>query len=304
MMKREKIGIVCAVACEVLFGFSFLFSKSVLTTVSPMTLLSWRFVFAFVLLNVCAATRLIKIRLRGKTLLPLFLVALFQPVLYFVGETIGIKLTSASESGTFIACIPILTLVFSLFILKEIPRKLQVAGIIVSIAGIILGVLAKGMEATLNPLGYAMLLLAVTSASLYAVYSKKAEAFSSIEKTYAMMGLGAIVFTAVAVAENAAGGTMREFLLLPFTDTDFLIAVLYLSAGCSVAAFFLVNKAIELIGTNRTVSFVGLSTVVTVTASVILLKENYTVAQGLGTALVIAGVTMANVSRKPASILK
>jgi drug/metabolite transporter (DMT)-like permease len=274
-MNKDKIGVLCAVACEVLFGFSFLFTKKIIATVSPMTLLSWRFIFAFLLMTACIPLRLIKINLRGKRLLPLFLVAVFQPVLYFIGETIGIKLTTASESGTFISVVPITTLVFSALILKESPRRLQVLGIVVTVAGVLAIVLIKGLDASLSPAGYAMLLVAVVSASLYAVFSRKAEAFSSAEKTYAMMALGAVVFTAVAVAENAAGGTLREYLVLPFVNADFLTAILYLGAGCSVVAFLLMNTAISYLGTNRTASFVGISTVVTVTASIILLKEQY-----------------------------
>jgi drug/metabolite transporter (DMT)-like permease len=75
-----------------------------------------------------------------------------------------------------IAVIPILTLAFSALLLKEIPRRLQVVGILATVAGILLSVLVKGLEATLNPLGYIMLLAAVTSGSLYSVFSKKAAA--------------------------------------------------------------------------------------------------------------------------------
>lgn len=263
-----------------------------------MTLLSWRFVFAFLMINICVLTRVIKINLKNKSILSLFLVALFQPVMYFIGETSGIKLTSASESGTFIACIPIITLVLSALILKESPKKLQVIGIFISVAGILLNVLMKGLDATLNPVGYILLLMAVVSGSLYSVFSQKAIEYSSAEKTYAMMGLGAIVFTAFAIAEHASGGTLKAFILLPFTNLDFLIAVLYLSAGCSVVAFLLFNTAIVSIGTNRSASFVGLSTIVTVTASIIILGEKYSVLQGLGTALVLGGVYMANTNRK------
>lgn len=297
-MNKEKLGIICAVVCEILFGFSFLFTKKITATVSPMTLLSWRFILAFLLINICVLTRVIKVSFKNKPVLPLFLVALFQPVLYFMGETIGIKLTSASESGTFIACIPIITLLFSALILKERPGKLQAIGIFITVAGILVSVLMKGLDATLNLVGYVMLLAAVTAGSLYSVFSQKAAEYTSAEKTYAMMGLGAIVFTAIAAVQHGASGTFRDYLILPFTNADFLTSVLYLSAGCSVVAFLLYNKAIEAIGTNRAASFIGLSTVVTVTAGVIILREPYSVIQGLGTVLVIGGVYMANIRKR------
>jgi drug/metabolite transporter (DMT)-like permease len=296
-MSKDKVGVVCAVICEVLFGFSFLFSKRIMSSVMPVTLLSWRFIFAFLLINICVLTRVVKVDLRKKPLMPLLVIALFQPVLYFAAESLGIKLTTASESGTFIACIPILTVVFSALILKEYPRKLQLAGVLVTVAGILLIVLVKGLNATLNPLGYLMLLIAVVSGSLYSIFARKAEAYTSAEITYVMMGMGAIVFTAAALIRNASAGTLGVYATVPFKNPDFLIAVLYLSVGCSVVAFLLFNTALAAIGANRAASFVGLSTVVTVTAGIIILREPYSLVQGLGTALVIGGVTMANLPR-------
>ena len=40
-------------------------------------------------------------------------VALFQPILYFIFETVGVDLTSASESGIVIALIPVVVATLS-----------------------------------------------------------------------------------------------------------------------------------------------------------------------------------------------
>lgn len=297
MTKKEKIlfGSLCVIFCEVLFGFSYLFTKRITDSISPMTLLSWRFIVAFLLLNICKIAGIIKLDFKNKSISSLFLVAIFQPVLYFVGETIGINLTSASESGTIIACIPIVALLFSALLLKEKPTKLQVTGVSITAIGIILSVLTKGMEATFNPIGYIMLLLAVISYSLYSVFSEKAIEFTSTEKTYVMITFGAVTFTIIALIENLRSGTLKEFFILPFTNLDFLIAVLYLSIGCSVIAFLLYNLAISYIGTNKSASFVGISTIVTIIAGIIILKEKFTILQIIGTVLVISGVYLANV---------
>jgi drug/metabolite transporter (DMT)-like permease len=298
LIKKEQVslGILCALICQVLFGFSFLFTKKITSSVSPTTLLGWRFIVAFLVLNLCALTGIIKLDFKGKSLLWLLPVAIFQPVLYFIGETVGINLTSASESGTIIACIPIVTLLFSAMILRESATKLQAIGVIVTATGIVTVVLTKGLEATFNPIGYTMLLLAVISHSLYSVFARKATEFTSAEKTYAMMAFGAVVFTNIALAENAKSGTLKQFFSLPFTNLDFLTAILYLGIGCSVVGFLLYNTAITSIGPNRTASFVGISTIVTVTAGIIILKEQYSIFQALGTTLVIGGVYLANVS--------
>ena len=111
--------------------------------------------------------------------------------------------------------------------------------------GVIIIVLAKGVEATFNPTGYLTLFLALISYSLYSVYAEKAVEFSSVEKTYVMITLGAVMFTILALIENATGGTLQEYIQLPFTNRDFLITLMYLSLGCSVIAFLLCNIAIS-----------------------------------------------------------
>jgi drug/metabolite transporter (DMT)-like permease len=232
---------------------------------------------------------------KGKRLKSLFLVALFQPVIYFIGETVGINLTTASESGVIISSIPIVTLLFSALILKESPTRLQILGVSTTAVGILIMVLVKGIEASFNPIGYIMLFLAVISYSLYSVYSEKATDFSSIEKTYAMMAFGAITFTFMALVQNFNTGTLKEYLLLPVENPDFLNALGYLSIVSSVIAFLLYNLAIEYLGTNRTASFVGVSTIVTVVAGVIFLKEDFSSYQVIGTILVIVGVYLANI---------
>ena len=141
-----------------------------------------------------------------------------------------------------------------------------------------------------------MLLVAVVSYSLYSVYAQKANEFSSAEKTYAMMAMGAIVFTILALVESARDNSLRALVMLPFNNHEFLIAILYLGIGCSVIAFLLYNFALTSIGTNRTSSFAGLATFVAILAGIIILKEGYSAAQTAGTVLVIGGVYLANMT--------
>lgn len=302
MEKKKTIkGCLCAIFCEILFGLSYLFTKHATTSVSPLTLLSWRFAIAFLVINLCVALGVVKISLRGKRLLPLFWIAVFQPVIYFVGETVGISLTTASESGAVLSVIPAATLIAGGLILKEKPTKLQAAGVCITMAGVMVCVLSKGMEASFNPLGYLMLLMAVISYSLYSVFSEKAVSFSSAEKTYVMIAFGAVVFTAAALVQNLRTGTLPEFLSAPFTNPALLTAVLYQGIGCSILAFFLYNLAIATIGTNRSASFVGISTVVSILAGVFFLKEQFSTFQAAGAFFVIGGVYLANLTRKSKS---
>lgn len=225
----------------------------------------------------------------------MLLVALFSPVIYFIGETIGISHTTASESGVFLACIPVVSLLASTVILHKKPSKRQVLGILITLVGVLVKVLVVGISSSLSVVGYLFLVIAVISYALYSVFVQKASDYTEVEITYVMLAAGAVVFTILSIAESFFKGNLNLLLILPLKDTNFLIAILYQGIGCSVIAFFLSNMAIARIGVNRTSSFIGVSTVVSVISGAILLQESFSIYQIIGAIIIIIGVYISNI---------
>ncbi len=292
--KKESIAVLCSITASALFGLSFMFTKKTVSEVSSLSLLAWRFTFAFIAMSICALLKIIKLDLKRKSIKPLLVIAVFQPVLYFIGETYGIQLTTSSESGAIVACLPLITICMSALMLHEPPTKLQTISIIVSVVGVVLIVISKGLNASLNVWGYLLLLMAMLSDSLYVIKARKASNYTSAEKTYIMAAMGTATFMSAALVENALSGTTGEFLSLPFTNMDFLTGILYLSICCSVIAFLLTNYSLGIIGANRAASFAGVTTIVSVLAGVVFLHEDFSLIQGAGTILVLVGVYGAN----------
>ena len=85
-----------------------------------------------------------------------------------------------------------------------------------------------------------------------------------------------------------------EYIALPFTDMQFLTAVLYLALGCQTVAFILHNYGISVIGANRSSSFAGITTLTSVLSGVIILGESFSVLQGIATLLILIGAYEAN----------
>lgn len=302
MMKKSRSrilwGCLCAVGCETLFGLSYICTKEAAYAASALSLLGWRFFIAAVVMAWCAASGWITVRLNGKPLKPLLGAAACNPVVYFVAETVGIRWTTASESGAFLACIPAVSLLASTILLHKSPRRHQVVGIAVTLAGVLTAVLAVGASASFSAAGYAVLTGAVISYALYSVYVEKSAAYTGEEITAAMLAAGAVVFIPLALIEGWYTGTLAHLLLLPLTYPAFLTAALYQGVGCSVLAFFLSNKAIASIGVNRTASFIGISTVVSIAAGITLLDESFSWLQGIGVVVILAGVYIANRERE------
>lgn len=295
-MKDNRVltGSLCALGCEVLYGLSYLFTKQTAETASPLALLGWRFVVALAAMNLCVALGFIPVRLKGRWLGPLLRVALFCPCLYFIGETVGIRETTVTESGVFLACVPALSLLASTVILKKKPTKRQIIGILVTFLGVMTTVVAVGLSSSLSPVGYAALMLAVVAYALYSVFVDLAADYTGAEITYVMLCSGAAFYGLLALGEAAAHGALSELLTLPARSGTFLAAVLYQGIGCSVAAFFLSNAAIAKIGVNKTSSFIGVSTIVSILAGALALGEPLSVGQIVGAAVIVAGVYTAN----------
>lgn len=298
MNKKFTIGIICAAVCETIFGLSYLFTKNITLSFTPIDVLSWRFIIAFIGINLCLLFKVIKVDFKDKSLKPILMTALFCPVIYFTSETFGIELTTASESGTIIASIPIVTLLCSALILKEKPNKNQIVGISITFIGVVITVIVKGLSASFDILGYSMLFMAVLSYSLYSVYCKKSDNFTNIEKTYIMISMGFVFFGALGMGDNLIKGNFYDFIVLPFVNREFLITVLYLGLGASIIAFLLSNTAIGYLGTNKTASFVGLSTVVSILSGIVILSESFTILQLVGSILVLLGVYVSNTKLK------
>lgn len=295
-MKDNRVltGSLCALGCEVLYGLSYLFTKQTAETASPLALLGWRFVVALAAMSLCVALEFIPVRLKGRRLGPLLRVALFCPCLYFIGETVGIRETTVTESGVFLACVPALSLLASTVILKKKPTKRQIIGILVTFLGVMTTVVAVGLSSSLSPVGYAALMLAVVAYALYSVFVDLAADYTGAEITYVMLCSGATFYGLLALGEAAAHGALSELLTLPARSGTFLAAVLYQGIGCSVAAFFLSNAAIAKIGVNKTSSFIGVSTIVSILAGALALGEPLSVGQIVGAAVIVAGVYTAN----------
>ena len=298
--KNLIVGNLCALGCEILYGLSFIFTKQAVQTAGIFALLGWRFFTAAVFMNLCMAvlnaSGRVKIRLLKPEKLLCAAAALF-PTVYYISETLGIRLTTASESGVFIAAIPVVSLAASAKLLHRKPTGRQTSGIFITLAGILFTIIAVGMTSSFSIPGYLFLMGAVLSFTLYSVLIEKITGYGGLELTRFMLTTASVVFILCAVLEAVMTGGFTDGLhrlaVLPFSEPGFGKAVLYQGIGCSVIAFFLTNTAIRKIGVIRTNAFVGVSTLVSILSGTLFLKEPFTLLQTIGAVLIIAGVYIA-----------
>ena len=279
-----------------IFGLSFLVTKNGLSSFSPFELLFLRFLVATFLMSVLARLRFVRLTFRGKPLGTLALLCLFQPLLYFACETLGLRETASSTGGLILGAMPALVALLGALMLKEglVPR--QVAGLVLSLAGValivVLGSRSSGPGQADSLRGILFLVGALLSAGFYNVYSRRASAwFSPAETTFAMMATGAIVFGLVALGERLVGGGPG---ILSRATPSALFSVAYLGILSSVLAFFLVNLTLSRLKASQSAVFGTLTTLVSLAAGALLKGESLGPLRLVGSAMIVVGVWATN----------
>lgn len=282
---------IAAFLSSCLFGLSFTFSRSALQHVDAMQMLAFRFVTAAALMHILRAAGIIKVELRLKQIGPLLVMGLIQPVLYFIFETVGIALTSASEASIVVALIPVFTVFFAIIFLKERPSGLQLIFAAVSVSGVILIAVVEALGQTSGNLaGLLILLGAPICAACFTVLSRHFSVrYRPAEITFVMMNLSAMAFTVLAILEQARQSQLGAFFA-PLAYPPVWTAILYLGAGSSVGAFFLTNYTLSKIEASQMSVFNNLTTLIAVAAAVLILKEPLHWYHIVGGALIVGGV--------------
>lgn len=281
-----------------IFGFSFLFTKEGLELMTPFQLLGFRFALAFISLSILRIAGIINIDLKGKNIKLLMLLAVFQPGIYFVFETIGMIYTTSSEAGIMIALIPIAVTILAAVFLKEKTSLIQIAFVLLSVGGVFFIILNKGGSAIEgNLFGIFLLAVAVLAAAFYNIISRKLSLqFRPIEITYFMMGFGALAFNLTALYQ-------RSFNLSGYfnvlSETKVIITIIYLGIFSSVIAFFMMNYTLSKINAAQAAVFANFTTVVSILAGVFIRNESFYKFQIIGAVLIIVGVWGTNYFSRP-----
>lgn len=298
MSAKQFYPVASAVLVSVVFGFSFIFTKDALIYLAPFQLLGLRFALAALSLTLLAACGLIRLKIRPDQLPALLKIAVWQPVLYFIFETYGVKLTSASESGVVIALAPVAVTVLSGFMLGERITSSQGVCIGAAVAGVMVMALGGNSAAAGSSpghlIGILMLFGAVLAAGFYNIFSRRAAAsFAPMEITFAMMWLGALVFNAIGLVQAILDGRPADYVA-PLKHLPVVAGLLYLGLLSSVVAFFLLNYSLSRMPASRTAVFLNLIPLVSLSAGVLFYGERLGPWQLAGCTLILLGVWGAN----------
>ena len=276
----------------VFWGMSFVWTTIVFEFLGPLSTVFIRLVISSILLfSILKLSGKLEY-IQRKHFQLILLSALFNPFLYFLGESYGVKYSTPTVSAVVIATIPVFSAIFATFLLRERLSLLNASGFLLSFAGILVMILRKDLSFSANPVGIACLLFAVLTAVSYSIILKKlAGLYPAFTIVTWQNILGALYFLPLTLIFEP------DFIMHLKPDPKLWTPLLLLSVFASSLAFVFFTIGTRELGVSRTNVFSNFIPVFTALFSFWIIGEEFNAAKLAGIALVVAGVILSQWGR-------
>ena len=236
-------------------------------------------------------------RIQKQDLGKFFLLALFEPFIYFLCETFGLKLTgSPTISAMVIATIPLFSIGEGIFFFKEKISFINIAGIFLSLVGIVLVAMGKGELGSHFIWGIVLLVIAVIAEVGHASITKSlAGNYPSQTIVMYQFLIGSIYLFPLFLWKGLDGFSFEVYF-----DGDVWYPIICLAMLCSSLAFSLWVSTIKNLGVAKSSIFSALIPVAAALIAWAIGHETLTQRQWLGIAYSTVGVILSQYSSKKA----
>jgi len=285
--------VMAALGAMLFWSLSFVWVKIAYEAYEPLSVILLRLIISSVLLfTFSLAIRRLQLPQRKDAGI-FILLALFEPFLYFMGESFGLKYVSSTIAAVIVATIPLFAPFFAWFFFKERLTAMNIAGLIASFIGVTIVVINPDFTLSASPKGILLVFGAVISAIAYSVVLRRL-AFSyntfTIISFQNLIGIG--MFLPFWLFMEA-----RDFITIPFHARAFG-AILLLAVFASSLAFMLFAFSVRHLGINRSNIYINLIPVFVAFFAFLILGDRFTVQKITGIAVVIAGLFLAQLRMK------
>lgn len=207
---------------------------------------------------------------------------------------IGLQHTTAINGLLIQSAMPLMIGFWSLVLFRDRLTLWQLAGITTSLVGVATIVLRGDLEAlasfALNP-GDLVMLVGVVVYAFYSALLKRRPPMHPLSFLAATLGVGAAMLVPAFLWEMSTGFVMTG-------DLATIAAVVYVALFASVIAYLFFNRGIELIGPNRAGPFFHLVPVFGSALAILLLGERPHWYHGVGYAMILSGIALAQLGRR------
>lgn len=293
MKNKEWGGFTAALGAAFFWSFSFIWFKIAYQGYNPITIVIFRLTIAAVLMTTIAYFLKRFQKPTKKDFWLFVLMAFFEPFLYFIGESFGLKFISSTVAAVIVATIPLISPVAAWLFFREKIKWMNAFGLFFSFAGVALVVLNGSLQFDASPLGVGLEFMAVIAAIFYSVILRHlVNRYNTLTIIAYQNIIGIIFFLPFWFIFE-----FNDLLTRPFHPQAFR-AIVFLAIFASTLAFVFFTHSIRQLGVNRSNTFINLIPVFVAILSVFILKDKIGIQQITGIIIVVAGLFLAQIKRK------
>lgn len=271
------------------WGANAVFGRMAVEQLSPMLLVSLRWLGALILLSVVASIQvkrdwpILRQHLLFLGLMGMLGFTAFNGLFYVAAHT-----TTAVNIGILQGSMPMFVLIGAFLTYRTKVSSLQILGVMITVSGVIIvafsGQLERIATLTINR-GDVLMLIACILYSGYAVGLRKRPAVSSLSLFTVMAAAAFVTSLPLTIAEATIGQLQWP------TPKGWLIVTLVTLFPSFIAQIFFI-KGVALIGPGRAGVFINLVPVFAAIMAVFLLQESFELYHGIALALVLMGIAL------------
>jgi len=285
---------ILLVLCVIFWGWTFVATKIVLEYLNIYEIFGLRLILALPVLLLILLLKKLRLNFNRREKFRVVIGAIIMTVHLFL-QIVGLKYTSATNTGWILGITPLVMAVMSYLILKEKLGKKAIVGIAVSTVGIVL-LMSKGnlfQFEWLSSVGDWMILASTHTWALYTVATRDlVRRKDPLAVTFSVL----LPSTVIMFGYLCCTSTWSRMAHLP---AEPLLALIFLSVlGLAVAHWFW-QEGVKRIGAARSGVFLYLMPVAATSLAVPYLDEHFGLFSALGGLLVLGGVWYSE--RKPAA---
>ncbi|MGZ2370063.1 DMT family transporter [Ancylomarina sp. YFZ004] len=285
-MNQKSLLVYGSLILAMLFwSFSFIWTKIVFLVYNPITTVFLRLFISSILLFIIGKGFKQISRIEKKDRLSILALAFFEPFLYFLGESFGLKYVSSTIGAVIISTIPLFSPIAAYYFHKEKLGKMNILGILISIIGVAIIIFNKSFSLIVSPIGLTCLFIAVGSAVGYSVVLKKLAAkYNPVTLVTYQNTLGMIYFLPLFLILD-----WQHFIQAVPTQ-EVLTALLLLAVFGSTLAFICFTYGLNHLGITKSNIFINVIPVFTAIFAYFVIDESLSFQKIIGMMVVIGGL--------------
>ncbi len=292
-MSKNYIAYIFLILATFFWSGNFIVGKfATLFEIPPLTLNFLRWVLVWLILIPFTLKEILKKRdyIKKNWLIISFMgvitISTFNSVVYF-----ALNYTQVINAVLMLAAIPAVVIILSSVMDVEKTNKFQITGLILSILGVATIIsnadIQKIISLNFNK-GDLWMIVCVLSWSIYSTLLKKRK-FELSQFTFIqlMVTVGLIFLIPQYLYEQSIGLDLR-------VNKAFIIILLYVVIFPAIAAYYCWQKAIELIGPNRSAMFIQLMPLFSALMAILIFKEKFQLYHFIGAIFIVTGIYLSN----------